>query len=169
MKIIFLISTLILFNFTNVFADNTYFIDFTKVLNTSKAGASAQDKLQSQFKSESKKYNTQQKAIKKEESQLITQKKQVSSEDYQKKVKKLREKVSDFQKNKQKSFNSLAAARRNSKKKLLEKVNPIIEKYMVDNNIRIIIDKKSVILGDRELEITNKIIAILDQKIPSIK
>ena len=35
---------------------------------------------------------------------------------------------------------------------------------MEDNKIRIVLDKKGVILGDKTLEITDKIIAILNAK-----
>ncbi len=53
----FLIYFLFLFSFNQfVLADNTYFIDFTKVLNQSKAGADAQQKLKNKFESESKKF-----------------------------------------------------------------------------------------------------------------
>ena len=56
MKKIFLFTILFLFSFTNVFADNSYFIDFNKVLNTSKAGSEAQKKLKTSIESESNKY-----------------------------------------------------------------------------------------------------------------
>jgi len=45
MKKILLIITIILFATANVSAENTHFIDFSKVLNTSKAGALAQKSL----------------------------------------------------------------------------------------------------------------------------
>ena len=40
---------------------------------------------------------------------------------------------------------------------------------MEENNIRLILDKKSVILGDKNLEITDKIINILNKELLSIK
>tara|TARA_B110000211_G_scaffold222535_1_gene271344 strand:- start:1178 stop:1306 length:129 start_codon:yes stop_codon:yes gene_type:complete len=40
---------------------------------------------------------------------------------------------------------------------------------MEDNNIRLILDKKSVVMGDTNLEITNQIIAILNKEVPSLK
>jgi len=40
---------------------------------------------------------------------------------------------------------------------------------MEDNNIRLIVDKKSVILGDKTLEITDQIIVILNKELPSLK
>jgi outer membrane protein len=153
----------------NAFADNANFIDFSKVLNTSKPGAEAQKKLKATFESESKKYKKLEENIRKEEKEIISQKKSLSPEDYQKKVKALRQKVADLQKKKQNSFNNIAKSRRDSKNALLKAVNPIVKKYMEDNNIGLVLDKKSVILGDVKLEITDQIIAILNKELPSLK
>jgi Skp family chaperone for outer membrane proteins len=48
-------------------------------------------------------------------------------------------------------------------------VTPIIKKYMEENNIRMVLDKQGVILGDTKLEITAKIIDILNKEVTSIK
>lgn len=169
MKKLIVITIFSLFYSLNSFADNSYFIDFTKVLNSSKSGAEAQQKLKSKFSTETKKYKKIESDIRAEESEIISQKKVLSDEDYQKKVKALRKKVADLQKNKQKSFNNIAKSRGDAKQALISAVNPIIKKYMEDNNIKIVLDKKTVVLGDIALEITDPIIAILNKELPSLK
>ena len=67
------------------FADSTYFIDFTRVLNNSKSGSEAQKKLKDKFASESKKFKKLEQEIRKDESEIISQKKTLSAEDYKKK------------------------------------------------------------------------------------
>jgi Skp family chaperone for outer membrane proteins len=150
MKKLIIITILILAYPLSSFADSAYFIDYTKILNTSKLGAAAQKELKEK--------------IKKEESEIISQKQALTAEEYKKKVQELRKEVANLQKNKQSSFNSIAKSRDESRKKLQNAVNPIIKKYMEDNKIRIVLDKKGVILGDKTLEITDKIIAILNAK-----
>ena len=93
----------------------------------------------------------------------------MSPEEYKKKVQALRNKVADLQKNKETSFNNIAKTRSKAKNSLLKAVNPIIKKYMEGNNIQIVLDKKAVILGDTNLEITDKIISILNKELPSLK
>ena len=56
-KKLILVTTFFLFYSLNSFAENAYFIDFTKVLNGSKSGAEAQKKLKIKFESESQKFN----------------------------------------------------------------------------------------------------------------
>ena len=166
----FIIYFLFLFSFNQfVLADNTYFIDFTKVLNQSKAGADAQQKLKNKFESENKKFLAEEENIKKQENELISQKKALSNEDYQKKIDELRKKVAKLQTDKQNSLNGIAKSRALAKQELLKNVNPILKAYMEENNIRLVVDKQSVILGDTTLEITDKVIEILNQKLSSIK
>ena len=164
MKKLIIITILILAYPLSSFADSAYFIDYTKILNTSKLGAAAQKELKERFKAESKKFKDLEEKIKKEESEIISQKQALTAEEYKKKVQELRKEVANLQKNKQSSFNSIAKSRDESRKKLQNAVNPIIKKYMDDNKIRIVLNKKGVILGDKTLEITDKIIAILNAK-----
>ena len=166
----FLIFFLLLYPFNQLaIADNTYFIDYTRILNQSKAGADAQQKLKNKFESESKRFSIEEENLKKQENELISQKKALSNEDYQKKVDELRKKVAKLQTDKQNSLNGIAKSRAQARQELLKNVNPILKAYMEENKIRLIVDKQSVILGDTTLEITDKIIEILNQKLSSIK
>jgi|TARA_B110001452_G_C15005194_1_gene351411 Skp family chaperone for outer membrane proteins len=169
MKKIIFITILFLSFSSNSFADNPHFIDFTKVLNISKPGAAAQKKLKQTFKTETEKFNKLENDIRKEESEIISQRKTLKPEEYQKKVETLRKKIADLQKNKQTSFSNIAKSRNKAKAALLKAINPIIKKYMEDNKVRVVLDKKSVIMGDTTLEITDKVIAILNKEVPSLK
>jgi len=169
MKKLFFITLLFLTYSLNSFADNSHFIDFTKVLNASKPGAEAQKKLKEKFSSGTKKFKKQEADLRKEESDIISQKKVLSPEDYQTKVAALRKKVADLQNKKKDTFTNIAKSRNDAKTALLKAINPIVKKYMEENNIRMVLDKKAVVLGDTTLEITDQIIAILNKELPSLK
>ena len=72
MKKLFLLAVLFLFSFSNLSADTTYFVDFKKVLNNSKAGASAQENLKKKYTNESNKFIQEEKNIRKEEAEIIS-------------------------------------------------------------------------------------------------
>lgn len=169
MKKTILLTTLLLFYFSSSFADTSYFIDFNKVLNNSKAGGEAQKKLKKKFEDETSKFKKVEADIRKEETKIISQKKSITNEEYKEKVGELRKKVADLQKNKKASFVKITKARNDARITLLKSVNPIIKKYMQENKIRLVIDKKSVIVGDNDLEITDQIIGILNKEVSSIK
>jgi len=169
MKKFLIIAFLFFLNPFNTFADDVHFVDFRKVLNSSKAGSEVQKKLKSKFESESKRFTKIESEIKKEELEIINQKKILNKEEYEKKIQALRNKVTDFQKNKKKSINKIAKSRNDAKQALLIAANPIIRKYMLEKKIRIVLDKKAVLMGDLNLEITDQIISILNKEIPSLK
>lgn len=162
---VFLYSTTVSISLAN----DTFFIDFTKVLNQSVAGADAQKKLKSKFENKSVKFKKQEADIKTEESNLISQRKVISEEEYKKRLNDLRKKVSDLQNSQQSSLVNIAKSRSLAKEELIKSLNPILKKYMQENNIKIIIDKQNVVLGDTNLEITDKIIELLNKEVKSIK
>jgi Skp family chaperone for outer membrane proteins len=59
--------------------------------------------------------------------------------------------------------------RSKAKTELLKNLNPIIQEYMKEKNIRIVLDKKSILLADENLNITQDIIKRLNSKLKSIK
>ena len=47
-------------------------------------------------------------------------------------------------------------------------LNPILEKYMSEKNITVIIDKKSIVVAKTEIDLTDKILKLLDKELKSI-
>ena len=157
----------------NLFGSNLsampHYIDFQQILNQSIAGKKAQDELKSRLNKTVQKQNANQKNIQDEEKKLIQQKKLISQEEYKKKIDELRKKVSDLQKNRSETLQKIAKQRANAKQELLDNLNPIIKKYMAEKQIRMVIDKKNLILADEKLDITSDIMKLLNAKIKSVK
>jgi Skp family chaperone for outer membrane proteins len=164
-----LLTTVLLLAFlTNNSYATTAFIDFKKVLNTSTAGAEAQKILQKKIESQANKFNKEEKEIRKEETQIISQKKLISGEEYKKKVQVLRTRAAKMQKDRQTELSKIAKTRDDAKVQLLKKLNPIISSYMKEKKIRIVLDKKAVLLGDVNLDITSTIIKLLNKDLKSL-
>ena len=62
----------------------------------------------------------------------------------------------------------IAAQRSKARSELLRNLNPLIEEYMKEKNIRMVIDKKSLLLADQNLDITKEILDRLNKKLKSI-
>ena len=88
--------------------------------------------------------------------------------EYKKKVEELRSQVSKLQTERQKLLNSVAKKRAKAKNELLKNVNPIIEQYMKEKNIKMVIDKRSLLVANKELDITKDITSLLNGKLKSI-
>ena len=48
---------------------------------------------------------------------------------------------------------------------LYKKINPIIQSYMDENNIKILLDVKNIIIGKSDLNITDDIIKEINKKL----
>ena len=167
-KIIF-ISFLLLASQNHLYAEAPYFLDFKYILNQSDAGKKAQSYLKNKLEKGIENLKVKEKSIQEEEKKIIQQKKIISAEEYKKKVTELRKKVSNLQNEREKLLSSVAKERKKARDILLKNLNPIIKEYMVEKKIRMVIDKKSLLLADENLNITKDIINILNKKLKSIK
>ena len=152
----------------SLFADNVYYLDFRYILNESDAGKKAQTTLKNKLEKGIQNLKNKEKKIQDEEKKLIQQKKIISEDDYKKKIGELRSKVNSLQKERNKLLETVAKQRNKAKNELLKNLNPIMKAYMSEKKIRIVIDKKQVLLGDDTLDITKDIIALLNKKLKSI-
>ena len=167
-KIFFIVSAIFLIE-TNLIAQTPYYIDFQKILNESVAGKKAQNELKSRLDQTIKKLNKTQKTLRDQEKQIIQQKKLISPEEYKKKVDDLRKKVSDLQKNRSNALQKIASQRAKAKKDLLKNLNPIIKSYMQEKQIRMVLNKKNLIVADEKLDITKDVMPLLNAKIKSVR
>ena len=106
--------------------------------------------------------------MKKEEQDLLTKKADLSKEDYQSKTDSLRKKVIDYQSQRRLSLEKIATQRAEAREKLLGALDPIMNDYIKENNISVIIDKKNILGGQTNLNITNLMIEKLDKELQSL-
>mgnify|MGYP006083402195 FL=1 len=153
----------------NVISDIPYYLDFKYILNESDAGKKAQTYLKNKLQNGVKKLKETEKTIQGEEKETIQQKKLISAEEYKKKVTTLRSKVATLQRERNKLLDDVAKQRTKARNEILRNLNPIIKEFMQEKKIRMVLDKKSLLLADENLDITQDIIKLLNKKIKSIK
>ena len=144
------------------------YLDMKFVLNNSKAGKDAQDFLQKSFKENQKKFLDEENALKKNENDLLAQKTILTKKEYQKKSDDLRKKVIDYQLQRRATLEKITSQRAEARQKLLEKLDPIMKTYIKENDISLIIDRKNVLMGNTNLDITNIIVEKLNKEFPSL-
>jgi outer membrane protein len=167
LKIIFFV--LLILNFYNLsFAEETYFIDVKKLLNQSKAGKEAQDFLKKKIITGDKKIKEEGELLKKEEIDLIAKKKTFSADEYKKKLNQLREKNIEFQRKRTNFTRIIATQRADARNRLLKALDPILEKYMSENNIQIIIYRKYIVVAQSKLDLTDKVLEIFNKELKSL-
>ena len=168
-KNFFFIIVFTIFFSGNSYSGSAYFVDFKYILNESTAGKEAQVYLKKKLNNGIKKLQEREKQIQDEEKKIIQQKKVISAEDYKKKVTELRDKVAALQKQRNKLLDDVAKQRSKARSVLLKNLNPVIKEYMEQNKIRMVVDKKAILLADENLDLTKEIIGLLNKKLKSIK
>ena len=165
----FFVVTFLLLIYTHASAEQKIaYLDMKFVLNNSKAGKGAQDFLQKSFKENQKIFLDKENSLKKEESDLLAQKTILTKEEYQKKTDDLRKKVIDYQSQRRAALDKITSQRAEARQKLLDKLDPILKTYINENDISLIIDRKNILMGNTNLDITNIIVEKLNIEFPSL-
>ena len=154
---------------THSFAEQKIVVlDMKYVLNSSKAGKGAQEFLKKKFNDNAKKFTELEKSLKKEETDLLATKANITKEEYTTKSDSLRKKVIDYQSQRRSSIDKLQNQRDEARKIIMKRIKPILNAYIKENGVSMIIDKKSMIVGSTEHDITKTIVEKLDKEFPSL-
>ena len=57
----------------------------------------------------------------------------------------------------------------NSTKVILKNINDILAEYSIENSISMIIEKKNIVIGESDLNVTNEILDLLNKKITTVE
>ena len=165
----FFVVTFFLLVCTYSFAEQKIVVlDMKYVLNFSKSGKGAQDFLKKSFTDKQKKFADIEQNLKKEERDLLEKKNILSKEEYTKKTDALRKTVIDYQSQRRASLDKIATQRAKSREILLKTVDPILNTYIKEKNISLVIDKKDMLGGKPEYDITQIIVEKLNKELPSL-
>ena len=164
----FVVTSIVLFCTAVSAEQKIVILDLKYVLNNSKAGKGAQDYLKKSFTDNAKKFNNMENDLKKEEKDLLAKKTILSKDEYTKKIDNLRKKVIDFQSQRKSSIDKIATQRAESREILIKNIDPILQTYIKENNISLVIDKKYTLGGSPENDITKIIVEKLNKTLPSI-
>ena len=159
-----------LFFVTNLFAeDKIVYLDVNFLLTESQAGKYINTELQKINDKNIEEYKKIENSIKSEEEKLLQQKNILKEEEFKKKVDKLRKKYDDYQKMKNSKNKELKKLRNTAGKQILKIINDILAEYSNKNKISLIMEKKNIVIGKTDLDITNKILVLLNDKIKKVE
>ena len=150
-------------------SEKIVYLDVEKIMQQSIAGKSIISQIKKKRENTISKLKKKEKEIIDKEKTLISQKNILNKDEFEKKIKDLRNDISIFQKERTKSANSITKSRIDATKKLLKILTPILEEYSKKNSIKIIVQKKNIVMGRKEDDITSDILGLINQKVKNIK
>ena len=159
----------LIFNVSVSAEQKIVFVDMDKLVSVSKPGSSIFNQLKDINKKNLNFLKEEEKRFKEKEKKLIAQKNIISENDYKNKINELKSEINIYNQNRNKKikkFNKLKVENTNN---LLKLISPILAKYSTENEISIILQKKDLIIGKTELDITDEVITIINNEIKEFK
>jgi len=159
---LFLIFFLNFFLFNISFANNIAFIDLNFIINNSIIGKKIIEKLESTNNKNLDLLKKEQKLLNDERDEIEKTKNILSQEELNNKILSLNNKLQNFNKKQDSMSKQFQELKQNEMTLLMNKINPIIEKYMIENNIDLMLKKENVYISKTEYDASNKIINLIN-------
>ena len=170
MKFFFIkIFLLILFIGTSNANENIRFININYIVNNSEVGKDLNKIIEKKSKKITSELNDLSKKIENKKDKIISQKNILKKEEYQKLVKTYEDEVKKYKNIRIKKNEDFNKFRVNSQKKIIEALNPLITAFLKKESVQILLQKEQIIFGDKELDITEEILKIFNDKHKKIK
>ena len=162
-KRILFILFLSFFYLNNVSANNLAYLDLNYLLNNSLSGKNLIKNLEVLNNQNIEKLKKEQVTLNNERDNINKIKNIISSEELNNKISVLNEKLNKFQQKQDKMSQEFKQKREEEIRNFFNKINPIIEKYMLDNSIDLILKKENIFISKKNFDITNIIIELINQ------
>lgn len=164
LKIIILIF-LNFFFFQISIASNIAYIDLNYIINNSNSGKIIIDKLEDINIKNLNLLKKEQSSLNNEKTEIEKTKNILSNDELNKKINILNDKLEKFNQKQKVMSAEFKELRNNEIANFLKKINPIIETFMIDNKIDLILKKESIYISKTEYDITNKLITLINKNI----
>jgi len=158
----FLIFFLNFFLFNISFANNIAFIDLNFIINNSIIGKKIIEKLESTNNKNLDLLKKEQKLLNDEKDEIEKTKNILSKEEIDKKILSFNDKLQNFNKKQDLMSKQFKELKQNEMSALLDIINPIIEKYMIENNIDLMLKKENVYISKTEYDASDIIINLIN-------
>ena len=165
-KFFFLLIFILLHSSSNLLAEEKIvFLDFDYVLTNSNKGKLILDDLEKINKKNISTLKAKEESLKKEELTINSKKNIITKDEFnqsvtifRKKIKKFRDEKNDLVKN----FNNL---KKKEIENLISLINPILTNYVEQNSIDIVFEKKNILLGKKDYDITGELLKVVNNQL----
>lgn len=146
-------------------AEKTVFLDIDFVLNNSNFGKSIYSKLDELNKKNFDNLITMEKELEKKKKSIDASKNISTKENLEKEISLFNQDIKKFRSEKDKILKNFEIKKKNEIDNFLTRVNPLIQEYMKDNSISIVLSKNQIFMGNVEMDITSDIIELVNNNL----
>ena len=165
-----LITIIIFFALSNISysADKIAFVDIDFIINGSELGKKLNKNLNEKIKKQDDRFKKKEKELKSQEEKILNQKNVLSEDELNKLLVELRKEITNFRQERITINNKLRDQKLNETNSLVSSLNNILANYAEKNSISLIIQKKNIVIGKSELDITKDVLNIFNSEVKSI-
>ena len=173
MKILYSKFKIIFFLFfflTNSYSEEKIvYVDMNTLINTSKAGVSINKQMQKLIDDNNKEYEKIEKKLLKEEDDILKKKNVLDPEKYNQEIINFKNKIANLRNERKKKVSIIRDKNVKAKNELVSQVTKILAEFSAKNEIALVLNKESIILGKKNIDVTEKILELLNNKVKNIK
>tara|TARA_Y100000591_G_C21478109_1_gene519105 strand:+ start:47 stop:547 length:501 start_codon:yes stop_codon:yes gene_type:complete len=163
-KKILCILLVFLFNISFLSAnEKIVFVDLNYILSESVKGKKILKGLNDLTKKNEELFQLTEKKLNKKKDEIKKLQNIISETEYNNKVSQLKSEVSEYNNLKNNKLKSFENEKKNELDLFFNDLNKILNIYMKENNIDIIVEKKSIIMANKILDVSDKIINLLNR------
>ena len=140
------------------------YLDINYIVNNSTSGKKLNQIIENKNKKIASELDNLGKKLREKKNKIVNQKNILKKDELDKLIKNYEIEVKKFdeiRKKKRDNFNNFSI---NSKKKIIDLLNPLITNYLQKESIQILLQKDKIIFGDDKLDITKEILKIFNEK-----
>ena len=141
------------------------YLDLDYIVGNTKAGKIIISNLEKSKKKALAKFEKKEKELKKIEDDINKQKNILSKEELKKRLVEFRKEINIFQTDRQNVINQFNKKKVEEFNNFFKKITPIIQSYVSEKNIDIVLDRKNIFVASKKKDITQEIIKLIDSKI----
>ena len=168
---IFKFLIIILFFFSSnllLASEKIMFVDVNYIFSNSVAGKDITNKVKMDFDKSQKNLEILKNKLIKDEKKLINQKNILSKEEFEKNLFDLKNEMDEFNNQRIKLNSEIDVYRNKLQSSFSLELSNVIQKYANENNIDLIIDKNTILVGKNVLDATKDVLKLFDKNIKKI-
>ena len=149
-------------------AEKIAFVDIDFIINSSEIGKKLNQNFNEKIKKEDDRLKQKEKDLKSKEDKILNQKNVLSEDELNKLLADFKKEISNFQQERISINNKFRDQKLKETNSLVTSLNNILANYAEKNSISLIIQKKNIVIGKSELDITKDVLNIFNSEVKSI-
>ena len=169
-----LFLTLFFFNFfllNEAISENLKisYVDIDKIISESLVGQKINKSIDKFINKKNKDFQKIEENLKKKDTEIVKQQNILSKDELNKKIQDLQSEIKEYRNQKEKFNKNISEKKINETSQMVSYLNKILGKYASENSISLIIQKKNIVIGKSEMDITKQILDIFNKEVKEVK